>query len=76
MEDFFKYFNRLEICHLSPDSFKSTKGDTQTQNETGGLRLKIANKEKDCWVLKSLPGKWQIPISAYGSDPVLYNCNI
>lgn len=63
-KDFLKYFDILEICHLSPESFKFDDEDVKDSCE----------KE---WILNSYEGEWIAGISAGGCEnhPETYHLN-
>ena len=59
-EDFFKYFDKLEICHLGPDSAR--KGGGQANNWEG-------RTEKGAWVRGSSAGGCRNFLNTFAMNP-------
>lgn len=59
-EDFFKYFDKLEICHLGPDSAR--KGGSQANNWEG-------RTEKGAWVRGSSAGGCRNFLNTFAMNP-------
>ena len=59
-EDFFKYFDKLEICHLGPDSAR--KGGSQANNWEG-------RTEKGAWIRGSSAGGCRNFLNTFAMNP-------
>ena len=59
-EDFFKYYDKLEICHLGPDSAISTGQNAQNWEE---------RSEKGAWIRGSSAGGCRNFLNTFSLNP-------
>ena len=66
-EDFFKYFDKLEVCHLGPDSAKC--GSSNANNWEG-------RAEKGAWIRGSSAGGCRNFLNTFAMNPQFRYCTL